>query len=252
MRRYAATPPPMTPPAALPRIAIYDLDRTVLRKPTFTLFLLWAAWREAPWRLLLIPVLAALMIGYALRLYGRDRFKPGAIRLMLGPSLSPARAQRLALAFAAWRVPRDVPPGAAASIARDRADGYRLLMATAAPEFYASAIAQALEFDAIVASRHRRDGEGNWLPSLDGPNCYGAEKGRRVSEWLTENAGDGTAHVRAYSDHASDAPIFALADEAWLIGRGRKQAAIAAAMGWEFCDFDSDAGPPFPPSVTPR
>ena len=29
------------------RVAIYDLDRTVLRKPTFTLFLLWAARREA-------------------------------------------------------------------------------------------------------------------------------------------------------------------------------------------------------------
>src|SRR3546814_5454791 len=57
------------------RVAIYDLDRTVLRTPTFTLFLLWAAWREAPWRLLLLPALAALMIGHALRLYGRDRFK---------------------------------------------------------------------------------------------------------------------------------------------------------------------------------
>ena len=63
---------------ALVRIAVYDLDRTVLRKPTFTLFLLWAAVREAPWRLLLLPLLAALMIGYALRLYGRDRFKPAA------------------------------------------------------------------------------------------------------------------------------------------------------------------------------
>ena len=54
----------MTAPAD--RVAIYDLDRTVLRKPTFTLFLLWAAWREAPWRLLLLPALAALMIGMAI------------------------------------------------------------------------------------------------------------------------------------------------------------------------------------------
>ena len=102
------------------RVAVYDLDRTVLRTPTFTLFLLWAAWREAPWRVLLLPALAALMIGHALRLYGRDRFKPAAIRLMLGKSIAPARAETLAAAFAAWRVPRDVPPGAAACIARDR------------------------------------------------------------------------------------------------------------------------------------
>lgn len=223
-----------------PRIAIYDLDRTVLRKPTFTLFLLWAATREAPWRLLLLPLLAALMIGYALRLYGRDRFKPAAIRLMLGPHLTPTRAARLAENFATWRVPRDVPPGAQACIARDRAEGYRLLMATAAPEFYAGAIADALGFDAIVASRHQRDADGNWLPVLHGPNCYGAEKARRVAEWLETHATDAT-HIRAYSDHISDAPTFALSDEAWLVGRGDKFVRLAAQNGWRSADFEDAA-----------
>ena len=222
------------------RVAIYDLDRTVLRKPTFTLFLLWAAWREAPWRLMLLPALAGLMIGYALRLYGRDRFKPAAIRLMLGASIAPARAARLAADFAAWRVPRDVPPGAAASIARDRAGGYRLLMATAAPEFYAGAIADALGFGAIVASRHQRDADGNWLPKLDGANCYGAEKARRVAEWLSAHA-SGCAHIRAYSDHISDAPTFALADESWLVGRGAKVVRIAAQHCWRSANFEDAA-----------
>lgn len=228
----------MTLPAS--RVAIYDLDRTVLRKPTFTLFLLWAAAREAPWRLLLLPALAALMIGYALRLYGRDRFKPSAIRLMLGRHLTPARASGLAARFAAWRVPRDVPPGAQTCIARDRAEGYRLLMATAAPEFYAGTIADALGFDAIVASRHQRDADGNWLPVLDGPNCYGAEKARRVAEWLSTHA-SGTAHIRAYSDHVSDAPTFALADESWLVGRSEKIARRAAQHGWQVADFEEAA-----------
>lgn len=223
------------------RVAVYDLDRTVLRKPTFTLFLLWAAGREAPWRLLLLPALAALMIGYVLRLCGRDRFKPAAIRLMLGASIAPTRAARLAADFAAWRVARDVPPGAAASIARDRGEGYRLLMATAAPEFYAGAIADALGFDAIVASRHRRDADGNWLPGLDGANCYGAEKARRVREWLNAHAPAGAAHVRAYSDHISDAATFALANEVWLVGRGDKIARLAAQHGWRAADFEDAA-----------
>lgn len=231
----------MTAAAPSARVAIYDLDRTVLRKPTFTLFLLWAAYRDAPWRLLLLPALAALMIGYALRLYGRDRFKPAAIRLMLGARLSPARAAKLAADFAAWRVPRDVPPGAAACIARDRGEGYRLLMATAAPEFYARAIADALGFDAIVASRHRRDADGNWLPLLDGPNCYGVEKARRVGEWLAAHAATGASHIRAYSDHASDAPTFALASEAWLVGRGDKFVRLAAKHGWQVVDFEDAA-----------
>ena len=228
----------MTEPAPAFRAAIYDLDRTVLRRPTFTLFLLWAAWTSAPWRLLALPALAALMVGHALRLYGRDRFKPAAIRLMLGPQLSPARAADLAARFAAWRVPRDVPPGAQACIARDRAEGYRLLMATAAPEFYAGAIAEALGFDAIVATRHRRDADGNWLPLLDGENCYGAEKARRVTEWLDANMAGGAAHIRAYSDHPSDAPTFALANESWLIGRSGNLTRLAAQHGWRTLDFE--------------
>src|SRR3546814_7674687 len=95
----------------------------------------------------------------------------------------------------------DVCSSDLAAIARDRAEGFRLLMATAAPEFYAGAIAEALGFDAIVASRHRRDTGGNWLPLLDGPNCYGTEKARRVGEWLAANAADGTAHIQIGRAH---------------------------------------------------
>src|SRR3546814_1316529 len=83
-RRPAVSVIAETRPAAT-RIAIYDLDRTVLRKPTFTLFLLWAAWRAAPWRLLLLPALVGLGIGTALRLYGQDPIKPAARRMITGP-----------------------------------------------------------------------------------------------------------------------------------------------------------------------
>ena len=114
-------------------------------------------------------------------------------------------------------------------------------MATAAPEFYAGAIADALGFDAIVASRHHRDDAGNWLPLLDGTNCYGEEKARRVGDWLAANAPGGTAHIRAYSDHVSDAPTFALAGEAWLVGRGGKYARLAAKHGWRAADFEDAA-----------
>ena len=69
----------------------------------------------------------------------------------------------------------------------------------------------------------------------------GAEKAERVSEWLAANAPDGTAHIRAYSDHLSDAPTFALAGEAWLIGRGDKYVRLAAKHGWRAADFEDAA-----------
>ena len=50
-------------------------------------------------------------------------------------------------------------------------------------------------------------------------------------------------HVRVYSDHASDAPVFAIADEAFLVGRGAKSERIAAAHGWHIVDFRVNSTP---------
>lgn len=228
------------------KFAVYDLDRTILRRPTFTLFLFWAAAVDRSWRLLLAPVWLLLALGYLLRFYSRNIFKPASIRLLLGPRISAERMDRLAQRFAAWRIPADVPPGAAAMIAQDRADGYRLVLATAAPEFYAQTLGDVLGFDAVIATRHRRSEDGDWLAELESENCYGPEKARRVTEWLAAQGGDdpdggGGRHIRAYSDHPSDAALFALVDQATLIGRKPKLAALAARNGWTLRDFSKMA-----------
>lgn len=226
----------MTHNTAPAPVAFYDLDRTILGTPTFTLFLFWAAWSDKPWRLALVPIWLLLALGYGLRLYDRSKFKPAAIRIFLGRDMSQARMARLAQKFAAWRVATDVQAGAKAAIARDRAAGYRLVMATAAPEFYAREIGAALQFDHVIASRHQRDANGDWRPELDGPNCYGSEKARQARLWLDEQDGQ-PAHIRAYSDHPSDAGLFALANEAILVGRGDKLAVLAKNNGWILHDF---------------
>src|SRR3546814_15263472 len=105
----------------------------------------------------------------------------------------------------------DVCSSDLAAIARDRAEGYRLLMATAAPEFYAGAIAEALGFDAIVASRHRRDTGGNWPSLLEGPNFYRNAKAPRVGQGLATQPPGRTAPPPAFSDQLTSAPTFALA-----------------------------------------
>jgi phosphatidylglycerophosphatase C len=219
-----------------PPVAFYDMDRTILGTPTFTLFLFWAAWTDKPWRLALTPLWLILALGYALKLYDRGKFKPAAIRIFLGPDMSRTRIARLAQKFAAWRVENDVQPGAKAAIARDRAAGYRLVMATAAPEFYAREIGAALQFDHVIASRHHQNGDGMWSAELDGPNCYGPEKARRVQQWLDEQSGR-PAHIRAYSDHPSDAALFALANEAILVGHSAQLANLAQQHGWILRDF---------------
>ncbi len=120
--------------AAPVRLAIYDLDRTITALPTWTPFLLYAARTVAPWRLLLAPVVVVAMLGYRLGVMSRGTLKRVMHGLLVG-ALSPARAERVAQGFADRVVAHHVYDEARVRIARDRAEGYRIVVATAAHRF---------------------------------------------------------------------------------------------------------------------
>lgn len=224
------------------RIALYDLDRTVLATPTFTSFLIFAARKAAPWRLLMMPIWLLAMLGHAAGFYDRDRLKPVGIALFLGRRIDPARMQWLARAFADRRIPSDIQPGAYAAIERDRAEGFIQILATAAPEFYAAELADHLGFRHVLATRHRRGDDGRWLSAIAGTNCYGAEKRRRVEQWLSDQAIDRAAcHIRFYTDDISDAPTLEIAHQGYAVNPGRKFAQAARLHGWNIVDFRTPA-----------
>ena len=57
-----------------------------------------------------------------------------------------------------------------------------------------------------------------------------------VSIWL-DKSGLERGHVRFYSDHASDAPVFEWADEAVAVNPHAKLARLAATRGWAVEDW---------------
>ncbi|MGE4321475.1 MAG: HAD family hydrolase [Sphingobium sp.] len=221
------------------RLAIYDMDRTVTFTGTYTGFLVHVAARMAPWRLVLLPLVVLLMLAYVIKLISRQRLKELNQALMIGPNVERARLMPRVESYADRVVGGNVRAGALAQIARDRADGYRLVLATASYRLYVEPIARRLGFDAVIATDHLSQDLRYVRAKIAGENCYDTGKLRMIKAWMAAQAIDrSTAHIRAYSDHVSDAPMLEFADEAFASNPHRPLAKLAAARGWRRVDWD--------------
>jgi HAD superfamily hydrolase (TIGR01490 family) len=216
--------------------AIYDMDRTVTRHATYTPFLLHCALRRAPWRLLLLPCMAVAALCYAVKLIDRGRLKEICHRLFLGQKRHPRELKPLVESFADRTLSSNVRPGARAAIARDKAQGRRVVMATASYRLYAEAIGERLGFDDVIGTGSIFGIDARVHAKIDGENCYGPAKLRMVEDWLSKS-GFERGHVRFYSDHTSDAPVFEWADEAVAVNPHDRLKRLAAERGWAIEDW---------------
>ncbi len=218
--------------------AIYDMDKTITRSPTWTPFLVHTARATAPWRLAMLPAAGAATIGYAAGVLDRAALKEITQRLMIGAVVRPEAIATAVASFAAQIAEGGCYDEAYAQIAADRAAGYRLVMATASFRFYARAIAERLGFDTVIATESRFAPDGSLLARIDGENCYGAAKLQRIKAWLGgQGIARGGAHIRFYSDHVSDAPVLDWADEAVAVNPHAPLRDMAAARGWRVIDW---------------
>jgi len=219
-------------------LAIYDMDRTVTRHATYTPFLLHCAVRRAPWRLLFLPFVLLSMLAYVTRLIDRAKLKEVNHRLLLGGKIHPRDLRPLVDSFADRQLAQNVRPGARAAIARDKAEGRRLVLATASYRLYANAMAERLGFDDVIGTGSIIGLDERVHAKIAGENCYGPAKLRMIAEWV-EALGlrDVHGHVRFYSDHVSDRPAFEWSDEPVAVNPHGKLRRLAEQRGWRIEDW---------------
>lgn len=219
-------------------LAVYDMDRTVTKRATYTPFLLHCALRRAPWRLLFLPLVLISMLAYAARLIDRARLKEINHHLLLGARIHPTQLKPLVESFADRQVATNIRPGARKAIARDKAEGRRVVLATASYRLYADAIASRLGFDDVIGTGSVIGLDDRVHAKIAGDNCYGPAKMRMIADWL-EATGLKGAHgpVRFYSDHVSDQPAFEWADEPVAVNPHGKLRQLALQRGWAIEDW---------------
>jgi HAD superfamily hydrolase (TIGR01490 family) len=220
------------------QLAIYDMDRTITRRATYTPFLIHAALRLAPWRLILLPLVILSMLAYLLKLVERGRLKEINYTLLIGRSIAPERLEPVIESFADRQIATNIMPGARASIEADRAAGRRLVMATASYRLYAGAIAQRLGFKDVIATETQLDAKGRIIARIEGANCYGDSKLAMIQAWLqSEGLEREAVHIRFYSDHISDSVVHHWSDEPVAANAHDRLVRLAKAEGWEIHDW---------------
>ena len=219
-------------------LAVYDMDRTVTRHATYTPFLLHCAMKRAPWRLLFLPLVVGSMLAYVARLIDRARLKEINHHLLLGRKIHPRELEPLVESFADKQVATNIRPGAHKAIARDKAEGRRLVLATASYRLYADAIAERLGFDDVIGTGSVIGLDDRVHAKIAGENCYGPAKLRMIADWVEASGLKGVhGHVRFYSDHVSDRPAFEWADEPVTVNPHGKLRNLAEERGWEIADW---------------
>jgi len=214
--------------------AIYDMDRTVTKRPTYTPFLLHCAVRREPWRLLFLPLVLLSMLAYVAGLIDRAKLKEINHHLLLGGRINPRALKKLVDSFAGKQLAANIRPGARAAIARDKAEGRRLVLATASYRLYADAIAERLGFDDVIGTGSIIGLDERVHAKIAGENCYGPAKLRMIADWVDKSGLKGAhGHVRFYSDHVSDRPAFEWADEAVAVNPHGKLRRLARQHGWQ-------------------
>jgi HAD superfamily hydrolase (TIGR01490 family) len=218
--------------------AIFDIDKTITKRPTWSHFLEVANEGRPMTKLRLGAALVRAGASYGFRFGDRTGVKEAALRSGLA-GRSEDELKPLAAAFAAEVVKTGLRPRAREVIEAHRAAGHRLAVASAAVDLIVDPLCDALGIETQLCTSMLWE-DGVLQDRFGGPNCYADEKERQVRKLLSHDGGTLQAF---YSDHVSDAGLLRLAVKGVAVNPSPALKALAAAEGLETADWDQEAAP---------
>ena len=196
-------------PAPRPVVAAFDFDGTITDGDTLLPFLVRAFGRARVGST--FAALGLHAVAFALGRISIDAFKVRVLRrLVAGDSVE--RLRTLGEAHARG-VRRRFRIEAVERIEWHRGQGHRLVLVSSTLDLYLAAVASDLGFDDVLCTRlaveQGRDGSARFTGLLEGADCTGAEKVRRLQALVGDLRG---VELHAYGNSAGDRELLAAAD----------------------------------------
>ena len=201
------------------KLAIFDVDYTITKKETLMQlyrYMVLSDFRNI--RFLPRALFSGLM--YTLKIYDEKKVKESFLKFIENKSEEELKV--LTRNFYQDVLKNILYEDAIGMMKKLKSEGYKIFLISASPEFYLNELYDIKEVDMIIGTRFFIEG-GKFIRRMDGLNCKGEEKVRRLKEVLErENIEVDYKNSYMFSDSLSDKQLLGLVGNSYLINYKKK------------------------------
>lgn len=201
------------------KLAIFDIDYTITRKETLMEFFKYIISKDIK-NIKFLPRALYSGLMYAVKVYDEKRVKECFLKFI--ENIDEAELANLTKSFYDERISKILYKDAVDMIKKLKNEGYMVVLISASPEFYVKEFYAINEVDLIIGTKFTFD-SGKFIRKMDGNNCKGEEKVKRLNEVLKEkNIKVDFENSYMFSDSLSDKPLLDLVGKPYLINYKKK------------------------------
>lgn len=194
------------------KIAIFDIDETIIKKDSMFLFVLYGL-KKKPWTLFNVFTIVVVTALYKLKLMKVEKVKGSffyAIRFFEQSELEKFYNDVL--------VP-NIYQEALQELQNKKEQDYHVLLVSASPHAYVKYFNNLPYVDAVIGTELVQQ-NGRYINVIEGYNCKGEEKVVRIRQYLADkDIQIDYEQSSAYSDSLTDMPMFQLVKTRYLINK---------------------------------
>lgn len=209
------------------RAAFFDLDKTLVRANTGTMYVRWRV-REREMGMRELVTASWWSLQYMLGVLDAERMVHAALTTLVGKEEAAFRDD-----CARWvkgEVLSHITDAAKRELAARRDEGYVCALLTSTSPYVADPVADHLGVEHVLCSRLEVV-DGRFTGALDSPLCFGHGKVGVARTWAEEHGIDVSRSV-FYTDSVTDLPMLEKVGEARVINPDPRLERVARKRGW--------------------
>lgn len=201
------------------KLGIFDVDFTITKKETLMQFFKYMIHKDKK-NIKFLPRAIFLGIMYGIGIYDEKKVKETFLKFIDG--IDEKELSYIVKEFYSDVLSNILYEDAIKMMRELKSKGYKIYLISASPEFYLNEFYSFKEVDKIIGTKFKFK-DGKFIREMDGYNCKGEEKVRRLMEELKkDNIEVDFKESYMFSDSLSDKPLLDLVGHPYLINFKKK------------------------------